>query len=165
MTAAFARILRRSKTESAPEYLPPYFWHRYWVCTLALYLLNTTLLLTVGAFWDGFTFWWKVAATCALYASLFRLTERVRAAWVKRTLRKLTGKLDAWLQQDATTTEDAHEAYFRLVGLSAHLYRYRTIVLHPKGYSVRLISWEGSGTKFALYERGKPKKEVTFYHD
>jgi hypothetical protein len=165
MTHALTRILGRSKGKHEPDYLPPYFWHRFavWMC-LGI-TLNVFAVSTLERVWDGYTFVWGLLFALLIQMPFFGQAERRRRRWTQRVLTELETKLNDWPQEPSTGAYEAGEAFVKMQWLAQELRVYNAYPLRRYTLSVRLTPWEGNGTRFTVYERKRSKRVYTFYHE
>lgn len=165
MTHALTRVFSRAKRRRDPEYLPPYFWHRYYVWMPFIYL-PAYLLLTW--FIDGLvgdSAWYRNGPLALLATFFFAYVPCwIRRGWARRELRLLAAKLSAWQDSDKVSAYEAGEAQAKLKLFEADLRDYSAPGWNSK-LSVRRTPWTGSGTRYTVYQRGKPKRVFTFYHE
>jgi len=131
------------------------------------YLVNIVVTALSEAFWvwGEYSLAWGLLTAVILYVPFFNQTERVRLRWTRRVAQELERKLNAWLEKDSTSTFEGGEALAKLRWLAQDFRAYNAPLWDRRSLSIRLTPWSGSGTKFTVYERRRPKREYIFYHD
>ncbi len=138
MTQALTRVLSRSGRKHEPDYLPPYFWHRFGVWMCLGITLNVFAVSTLERAWDGYSFAWGLLFSLLIQMPFFGQAERQRRQWTRRVLAELETKLTDWLQEPSTGAYEAGETFTKMQLLAQEFRVYNAYPLRRYTLSVRL---------------------------
>lgn len=164
MIHTLTRWHRRTGGEPSPEYLPPYFYHRYFVWRfLFAPVLYIALVELLDLVWEGRGWTWNFLLSLTTAALLFPVPYLLRRRWVKRELRNLSQNLRRSSGHDQLGVHEGGKVAIKYRWLTRDFYSYACDQLSP--LSVRKTPWAGDGTRYTVYQRGRPKRVFTFYHE
>lgn len=164
MTEALTRLFRRTKHVDDPEYLPPYFWHRYLVWQG---LISLPAYVLIGELVDWIVsneFWFRdfVLAIVVNYGFSF-VAPAIRKQWAQRQEQDLYSKLSAWRNTPGVSDFEVGEVLTKFTLFRSDLQDY-AVRFQYSPLSIHRTDWSGDGTRYTIYRRGHRKRVVTFYH-
>lgn len=91
MSHLLTRISSRAKRKQEPEYVPPYFWHRYSVWRWGVApMITVTLIDLLDLVWASRGVGWNLLLGIVVALELYNVPHRIRRRWAARA-RRSTG--------------------------------------------------------------------------